>query len=618
MLALEKMGDHYYEEGHFSLSEQSFLKAKENATAIGDLDLEIRITGNYTAKFINIRSLAKSIELVLELKERVLETNNDSLMFKVYGMISQQYGTLGQNIEVRKEIADSMLIIAKKTDDPLMLRRAYFQLGTASEEEVSIAYYRTCLQYSDWNKDKKFIGSVYNNLSLRLRFLGRLDEAIDCADSAYIASSSAGRLEGMAASRYRSAEAYYFKNEFKKSIKYGKEALSTFQRAGILRRQNNCAHVISASYKELGQFEEALFYFEMKVSLTDSMIRITQNREAEFVGRKFEYELTQKRDSTVLAQERDLNRLELENLNNKLSRERMQKYLLYGGGSIVLIFAIFIWIGFQRKRRDNHLIAQQKLLVEVKNEEILASITYAKRIQSAILPPAKLVKEFLKESFILYKPKDVVAGDFYWMESVVSKSNKNIVLFAAADCTGHGVPGAMVSVVCNNALNRSVREHGITDPGEILTKTREIVIQEFEKSEEEVKDGMDIALCSLEGMKLQYAGAHNPLWIIRNGELIETKANKQPIGQFDNPEPYTTHSFDLETGDSVYLFSDGYVDQFGGEKGKKFKTNAFRELLLSIQNKSMEEQKIIINDAFETWKGSLEQIDDVCVIGVGV
>ncbi|MBL4594128.1 MAG: serine/threonine-protein phosphatase, partial [Flavobacteriales bacterium] len=209
--------------------------------------------------------------------------------------------------------------------------------------------------------------------------------------------------------------------------------------------------------------------------------------------------------------------------------------------------------------------------------------------------------------------KDIVAGDFYWIEQ-----KEGEVLFAAADCTGHGVPGAMVSVVCNNALNRSVREHGLTDPGLILDKTREIVVQEFEKSDEDVNDGMDIALCSLEGNTLKYAGAHNPLWIIRGGEIIETKANKQPIGQFDNSLQYTTHSFELQKGDSIYIFSDGYVDQFGGEKGKKFKTRAFRELLLSIQESSMDEQKIIIDDAFETWKGDLEQIDDVCVIGIRI
>jgi serine phosphatase RsbU (regulator of sigma subunit) len=219
----------------------------------------------------------------------------------------------------------------------------------------------------------------------------------------------------------------------------------------------------------------------------------------------------------------------------------------------------------------------------------------------------------LEESFILYKPKDIVAGDFYWMEH---RDNK--VLFAAADCTGHGVPGAMVSVVCNNALNRSVREHGLTDPGKILDKTREIVIQEFEKSDEEVKDGMDIALCSLQGNTLAYAGANNPLWIVRNGEIIETKADKQPIGKFRAATPFTTHTIELEKGDTIYLFSDGYADQFGGEKGKKMKTVNFKKSLLSLQDKSMTEQKELINIAFEDWRGSLEQIDDVCVIGVRI
>ncbi|MDB4533558.1 serine/threonine-protein phosphatase, partial [Vicingaceae bacterium] len=214
---------------------------------------------------------------------------------------------------------------------------------------------------------------------------------------------------------------------------------------------------------------------------------------------------------------------------------------------------------------------------------------------------------------ILYKPKDVVAGDFYWMEHKDGK-----VLFAAADCTGHGVPGAMVSVVCNNALNRSVREYDLTNPGQILDKTREIIIQEFEKSEENVKDGMDIALCSIEGLTLEYAGAYNSLWIIRDGLILETKANRQPVGEFYKKTPFTMHKVDLIAEDTIYIFSDGYVDQFGGEKGKKFKTKAFKELLLSIQNEDIKYQESILNKAFETWKGNLDQIDDVCVIGIRV
>jgi|GEM_PF-299193 len=279
-------------------------------------------------------------------------------------------------------------------------------------------------------------------------------------------------------------------------------------------------------------------------------------------------------------------------------------------------------------------IREQKNEIEEAHREITDSIAYAKRIQGAILPPLKLVKAYLEQSFVLYKPKDVVAGDFYWMVP-----NDGTTYFAAADCTGHGVPGAMVSVVCNNALNRSVKEFGLIEPGEILNNTRELVIKEFEKSEEEVQDGMDIALCALKGQNLKYAGAHNPLWIVRKGEfdlvefpegsritaqensnynLIELKADKQPIGKYAASKSFNTQNINLRKGDSIYLFSDGYVDQFGGENGKKFKSLNFKRLLLSIQELGMREQSNHIDTVFEDWRKGVEQIDDVCVIGVRV
>ncbi len=310
----------------------------------------------------------------------------------------------------------------------------------------------------------------------------------------------------------------------------------------------------------------------------------------------------------------------IEKQKQDLAQEAQRRYFLYGGVLLLLIFGVFMYNRFRITRKQKHIIEEQKLevdrqkeTIEESHKEITDSIAYAKRIQSAILPPNSLIEKHLENAFVLYKPKDVVAGDFYWLEVKEGKT-----IFAAADCTGHGVPGAMVSVICNNALNRSVREFNITSPGKILDKARELVIQEFEKSEEEVKDGMDIALCSLDGQKLSYAGANNPLWLIRNGEIIETKADKQPIGKFEGFKNFTTHEIDLQKGDTIYVFSDGYADQFGGEKGKKFKTKALRELLLNIQSKSMTEQKEIINQRFETWRGKFEQIDDVCFIGVRI
>ncbi len=259
-------------------------------------------------------------------------------------------------------------------------------------------------------------------------------------------------------------------------------------------------------------------------------------------------------------------------------------------------------------------LEQSKLLI-IKQKEILDSISYAEKIQSTILPTTKTINDdkYLSNSFIYYRPKDIVAGDFYWVQSKEDKT-----LFAAADCTGHGVPGALISVVCVNALNRAVREYKLHEPGQILNKVREIVVDEFTKKKDNLNDGMDIALCKIEGKKLSYAGAFNPLWLVRDGEIIEIEADRQPIGKYYNSSPYKTHYLDLEKNDCIYLFSDGFKDQFGGIKGKKFKSSRFRQLILDLQHIEIKKQIDEMNAAFEEWKGELEQVDDVCVLGVKI
>jgi serine phosphatase RsbU (regulator of sigma subunit) len=252
-------------------------------------------------------------------------------------------------------------------------------------------------------------------------------------------------------------------------------------------------------------------------------------------------------------------------------------------------------------------------LVSQKNQDITDSINYAKRIQAAILPANQQIIDSFNESFILYLPKDIVAGDFYWLEKT-----KDTILFAVADCTGHGVPGAMVSVICNNGLNRCVREYNITQPSKILDKTREIVIQEFAKSKEDIQDGMDIALCSIKGNKLNYSGANNPLIIIRNKEVIQIKADRQPIGKYIRAEDFTNHTLDIQKDDMIYIFSDGFADQFGGKKCKKYRLTNLLILLTKISTKVLSEQHTILKEEFLSWKGTEDQIDDVCVMGVRV
>jgi serine phosphatase RsbU (regulator of sigma subunit) len=248
-------------------------------------------------------------------------------------------------------------------------------------------------------------------------------------------------------------------------------------------------------------------------------------------------------------------------------------------------------------------------------DEIEASVRYAKRIQTAIFPTIEFVQSKFNDAFVLYKPKDVVAGDFYWMEEL-----NNIIFIAAADCTGHGVPGALVSVVCSNSLNRVVNEHKLIDPGEILEKTAELVCKTFEKSTEEVKDGMDISLLVIDKVneKVYWSGANNPLWYFENGVLQEIAPAKRPIGKSDLTFPFKSHNIKYSTNTTFYLFTDGFADQFGGPNGKKYKYKQLKEKLVRIVNKNAAEQHNELDSTFENWKGNLEQVDDVCIIGIRI
>jgi serine phosphatase RsbU (regulator of sigma subunit) len=265
------------------------------------------------------------------------------------------------------------------------------------------------------------------------------------------------------------------------------------------------------------------------------------------------------------------------------------------------------------KQRDE--IEHQREKLEDLYKDVTDSIRYAKRLQYSILPSQDKINEVCPESFVYFKPKDIVSGDFYWFEKI-----NNISLYAAVDCTGHGVPGAFMSLVGANALNSAVREHKITKPSEILNQLNKYVSDSLNKDEDGgVRDGMDMTICAInyDKLTLEYAGANNPLYIIRNGEFLITKADKLAIASFkEGEQEYTNHKFQLESGDIVYVFSDGYADQFGGERGKKFMYKNFRQLLLDNHQKPLEEQKFILYNTLNNWKGTNEQIDDILVIGI--
>lgn len=415
----------------------------------------------------------------------------------------------------------------------------------------------------------------------------------------------------------------------------------------------NAGITISRNYVNLNQIENALKY----ISISDSIAKKREDIYAERNLYEIKFNLYQKKGDLEIALK---NHLKYDQLNDsiriledhnglekkdiisefeknqlKLKDEQLikdqrteaeqvkQKIITLSisiGLVIVLILLILIFRNYKLKQKSNielrernEEISKQKNIVEEKQKEITESITYARRLQEAILPPLEFLNTHLENNFIYYKPKDIVAGDFYWAEKVGEK-----FFIAAADSTGHGVPGALVSVVCSNALNRTIKEFKLTGTGEILDKTRDLVLETFEKSSSEVKDGMDISLLCIDSKNknIFWSGANNPLWYIQDNELKEIKADKHPIGKSDYPKPFTTHQIEYKENTTFYLFTDGLADQFGGPNGKKFKYKQFSDLLVKNNSLSHKQQADIIDKAFSDWKGNLEQVDDVCVIGI--
>ncbi len=365
---------------------------------------------------------------------------------------------------------------------------------------------------------------------------------------------------------------------------------------------------ISESYEQLGNHKEAYRYRVLFEAYNDSIS--VENTEGKMLEMEVKYDIN-KKETALKVQKREIE-----------ASNTQKNYLIMGIICVLLLLTISVR-GYNQKKKSNMIITQQKTLVEHKQKEIVDSLNYAKRIQKGIMPNENEFAKIFENSFILYKPKDIVSGDFYWFVQIVDKSkNINIVAFAAADCTGHGVPGAFMSMLNSTLLNQCIVNPDIKTPSDALNYINRELPKNLKSTDGEssIRDGMDIALCiiDLNTSELLFSGANNPCWVIRNNILIELKATKQAITASDEmtKKTFISESFTLQKNDSVYIFTDGYTDQFGGPKGKKFKHKQFSELLLSVQTDEMEIQKNKLNDIFKNWKGDLEQVDDVLIVGI--
>lgn len=420
---------------------------------------------------------------------------------------------------------------------------------------------------------------------------------------------------------------YILQGNSKAALQYVDSAIAIHTKLHIITGLKDAYGVRAKADSALGNYLAAFEDYKICKQWSDSV----SNEEArnQIAHREMSYEFEKK--ETIRAAEQ----VKKDVLND--AKERKQKIITWSvifGLLFTLIFTGIILRSLRITRKQKEIIEMQKSevekqkdLVEENQKQIIGSITYAKRLQDAILPPADYFKKHFPKSFIFYKPKAIVAGDFYWMEET-----ENLFFIAVADCTGHGVPGALVSVVCSNALNRTIKEFKLTETGKILDKVRELVLETFssysrsslnaELHAHDVYDGMDISLLTIQKKtgEVKWSGANNPLWFVasENGKakFSEALPDKQPIGRSENKKPFTTHSITFSKGTNFYLFTDGLADQFGGPKGKKFMYKAFKELLLSFSNESMDRQLEMLSKRFDEWKGDLEQVDDITVIGI--
>jgi serine phosphatase RsbU (regulator of sigma subunit) len=379
---------------------------------------------------------------------------------------------------------------------------------------------------------------------------------------------------------------------------------------GIKEMMMHTHQRLTRVYERIGNLGKAIQHLKAYNLIKDELY--TEQSQKAITEMQTKYETDKKeQEIKLLNNERELQ-------HSVIQRQKLTLAITIGGLLVILAFAGLLINMVRQKQRANKILEEKNELISHQKQEITDSIRYASRIQNAILPSASILKDAIDEHFVLFLPRDIVSGDFYWFTK-----QQNKMVLAAADCTGHGVPGAFMSMLGVSFLYEIVNKESIMQPSKILDTLRDFVKLTLSQTgkQNEQKDGMDISLSvlDLENMRLEWAGAYNPLVLIRDGEIIEYKADKMPVAiHITDHQPFTNHVIDLKPNDRFYMYSDGFPDQFGGNDGRKFMSKRFKQLLLDIHQKPMEEQKIILHQEHLAWRGDTDQIDDIVVFGVKV
>ena len=439
----------------------------------------------------------------------------------------------------------------------------------------------------------------------------RQDVAMKYFNKALVLYQQTGDKNGIATCYSNLGDAYLKKGEPEKALENYQKSLEIARDLNILAMiQNNYLGIARVFQKEKN-YKKALDYYFKYSEIKDTLLNEQVHKQIAELETKYQ---TRQKEKELLLKDEQLRRKDVE-----IEKQNLQRNVMLGGLAFVLILVILIYRNYRSKQKANKILSKQKEEIEQKNNEITASIRYARYIQRAFLPHENYIHEIFPEIFIYFRPKDIVSGDFYW----IGKSGPYAYV-AAVDATGHGVPGAFLSLLGYNLLNTILKENPEIGPSAILDELNrgfsERMFKEYQQKA--LRDSMDLALCRIDAKnrELLYSGAYNPLWIVRKGEMIVVKGDKFPIGSYlENPDNhYSEHKVILEDHDMIYLFSDGYADQFGGTEGKKFKYARMKKLFLEISGKNMDTQYKTLEKTMQEWMGDQEQVDDMLIIGLRI
>lgn len=537
------------------------------------------------------------------------------------------------NFDKAQENFTQVITIYSQLNDKKGMAGAYSNIGGVNyykgKKEIAISFFKKALGLYEEINYKPGMSSTCVNIADVLIEQKKYEEALLFSTRSLEIEKEIGNKSSMCYVYMSIAKNYSGRNQYPKAIENLNHAIEIAKEISALKQLSESYLAISEVYQQMNNYKSAFEFHQKYTSIKDSILNKESSSQIAEMDAKYN---TDKKNKEIELLKKQKEIQEITQASEK-SRSSLIRNSLIGGCLFVLLIALLLYNRNQVKQKANVALAlknesihQQKEQIElqnmelgIKNKEITDSIKYAKRLQEAILPPQALVKRLLPESFVLYKPKDIVSGDFYFVEEWGGKT-----FVAAVDCTGHGVPGAFMSIVGYNLLNQALNVYGLDKPFLVLNDLNKNISKMLHQSEEEsaVKDGMDICLISIDPKRkmLEYAGAYNPLWIVRDGALLEFKADKFPVGAFvgETMKSFTHQEIQLLAGDMIYMFTDGYADQFGGAAGKKFKYKQLQALLLEHNGLGVAEQKKLFDQTFETWKGSLEQIDDILLIGIKI